>query len=473
MYESVRLSDDRRRTGLLTLLLLAVLSMQGCRDESGSGGDAPDSQSSETTDDSSRIRRVAAADWVDFAVIDPPTEPGWIALPPAVEGPPFQTARDPAATGILPPSACSECHADIVESFARTAHARTSQLPTHDSILGALNRPKNRLMTAVDGFYFEMSERDGRFWQELFVPENPGEAVLKRPVEIVIGSGNHGQAYLHREGDQLCQMHVSYYSEFDQWTNSPGMYTDGTADFARPATDRCLDCHATWLGHKPGSVNQFDLSGFIPGVTCVRCHGPARDHIQFHRLQPDESEPQFIVNPGTLERVRLHDVCAQCHAGGGELRRPAFSYVPGEPLESWLAVDVTADNGHNEDPHSANQLARLMQSACYRSSDQLSCISCHDPHQHERGDDALYSRRCAQCHQPDRCGVHERLGSVIDDRCVQCHMPSQRDASVSAATDSDALVPLLRDHRIGIWPDVTALVERAIAAEPAASGPEF
>ena len=267
---------------------------------------------------------------------------------------------------------------------------------------------------------------------------------------------------MHWEGDQLCQMHVSYFSEFDRWTNSPGMYQDGTADFARPVTSRCLDCHTTWFGHQPESINRFDRQGAILGVTCVRCHGPAGEHVQFHRLQPDESTPHFIVNPVQLERGQLHQVCAQCHSGGGELRRPAFSYVPGEPLDNYLDLDLSANSEQNDDPHSANQLGRLMRSACFQGSEELSCVTCHDPHRHERGNTALFSSRCIQCHKSEQCGVHPRFGSAIGSRCIECHMPSRRDAEVSAASGSKNLLPLLRDHLIGIWPDVSVRVERSM-----------
>ena len=429
------------------------------QDAQRADGHSTVSHAKSSSSNDERIRFVSAEEWVDFSVLQPPDNVGWVAVPPPHDGDLYGSPQDPSALGFLAPDRCSLCHAEIVESFAETAHARTSRLPSRESIAGALAPPANRLITGLDGFYFRMVEQNDAFLQEVYVPDQHTEPLLRLPVAFVFGSGNHGQSYVHWEGDQLCQMHVSYYSEFRRWTNSPGTYQDGTADYARPVTSRCVDCHATWFGHQPRSINRFDQAGWILGVTCVRCHGPAREHVQFHKLQPDEFEAHFIVNPSELGRDRLQEVCAQCHSGGGELRRPAFSYVPGEPLADYLDIDLAAENERNDDPHSANQLGRLRRSACYQGSNELSCVTCHDPHRHERGNTALFSSRCLQCHQTDDCGARSRFGSAIDRRCIECHMPSRRDAEVSAAAESGTLLPLLRDHLIGIWPDVSANFE--------------
>jgi hypothetical protein len=125
------------------------------------------------------------------------------------------------------------------------------------------------------------------FYQQLTVQKDRIHYTEKRSIDLVIGSGNHGQAYLSWEGDHLYQMHVSYLTESDQWVNSPGMYVDGTADFARPVPGRCLDCHTTWFSEDATAVNRFDRSNYLLGVTCVRCHGPGHEHVAYHREPPD------------------------------------------------------------------------------------------------------------------------------------------------------------------------------------------
>jgi hypothetical protein len=246
--------------------------------------------------------------------------------------------------------------------------------------------------------------------------ESPALLMSRLPSPLAVAT--HGQSYLAWNGDQLCQTPISYLTEANRWGNSPGVYVDGTADFARPATARCLDCHNTWFALAPGSVNRYDKRQNVLGVSCVRCHGPARDHVRYHRQFPNERQPQVIVNPRNLSRERANDVCAQCHSGAGESRRPAFTYKPGEPLEKWLAIELDAADPGNDDPHAANQLGRLMRSRCYQQSGTLTCMDCHDAHAQERGNTKLFSNRCQNCHATADCGLSEKYTTELTDRCV-------------------------------------------------------
>lgn len=411
------------------------------------------------------IRIVAPEDWAALSTMRLPSDKGWLALPPSHTG---ELYVAPEVPEVMTPDDCRECHEDIVDSFLETAHARTASLPTTDTILGSLEPPENRLDTSLEGFYFELTRNGDEFLQTVHMPsEDHAEADHQSqfPIAFVIGSGNHGQSFLHWEGDQLCQMHVSYFTEVGAWTNSPGVYIDGAADFARPVTARCLDCHATWFAYDPQSVNRFDKSHWYLGVTCVRCHGPANEHVRFHRENPDAVEAASIINPSSLSFERSNEVCAQCHSGAGELLHEPFSYVPGEPLTDYLEIDLSAAAETNDDPHAANQLGRLMRSRCFEESGTMTCADCHNPHQHERGNLELFARRCHNCHAVEQCGVRERLGAAIDARCVECHMQVSRDTTVQAAGPTGETMPLLRDHLIGIWPELSNRVEERISAE--------
>jgi hypothetical protein len=321
------------------------------------------------------------------------------------------------------------------------------------------------LETRVPDFFFETLLVQDQVVQKLMYPSPLQPQALTVPLAFVMGSGNHGQSYLAWHGDMLCQTPVSYLSEANRWSNSPGTYQDGTADFSRPATQRCLDCHNTWFGHAPGSLNRYDKATWILGVTCVRCHGPATDHVEYHRQFPDQTAARYIVNPRNLSRERANEVCGHCHSGAGEPKRPAFTYRPGERLQDWIAISLEASDSGNDDPHSANQLGRLMRSRCYIESGTLTCMDCHDLHQQERGQQELFSSRCQHCHQLRDCGLSGKFGSQLTSHCIECHMPSRRDAEVTSQGAKSDFLPLLRDHQIGIWPDVSQLVEQQLQAE--------
>ncbi len=396
-----------------------------------------------------------AESWIDFYTLKRATGTGWVHLHTNTVSSVFESQIDIRRNGVIKPAVCGECHEEQYRSLLSTAHYLTSQEATHQSVLGSFEAGENVLTTRESGFRFEMNSTPEGFFQCLKVQRKGKSYQHCEPIDIVTGSGNHGQSYLYWKGDGLYELPVSYFSESQSWVNSPGLYQDGTADFARSIGDRCLDCHCTFFAKAPNTFNEYDRANYVLGVTCVRCHGPGWAHVQFHQHHPDESEPRYIVNPGKLERDRANEVCAQCHSGAGELVQLAFSYRPGEPLSEYLILKSSDDNAHNDDPHAANQLDRLKKSECYRKSERMTCATCHNPHQNERGNLKVFAQRCLSCHQIENCKLSPVHGQKIVDRCIQCHMPSRRDKEGSMQTPDGELLPLLRDHFVKVWPDIS------------------
>ncbi len=415
--------------------------------------------------DDSGIILVAPQMWGEFVYQSAPSSPGWVAFPEPSTKSPFQSSVNPAALGLLKPEECADCHSGHVTGFLETAHARTMKAATPGTVLGVLTPPGNKLATRVKDFYFETMAHDEEVAHRLTYSNQGVSHTIEVPLAFTVGSGNHGQSFLAWHGDMLCQTPVSFLSEANRWGNSPGIYQDGTADFSRPAIPRCLDCHNTWFAHAPGSVNRYDKHHWILGVTCVRCHGTARDHVKYHRQFPDETVAQAIVNPRRLSRDRANEVCSQCHSPSGDPKRAPFTYRPGEPLEQWLSTNLDGSDASNDDPHSANQLGRLMRSRCFQSSDTLTCMDCHNPHQQERGQTEKFSKRCQKCHEVADCGLAAKYTEKLSARCVECHMPSRRDAEVASQGTSESIMPLLRDHQIGIWRDVSDAIEQTWKSE--------
>jgi tetratricopeptide (TPR) repeat protein len=71
-------------------------------------------------------------------------------------------------------------------------------------------------------------------------------------------------------------------------------------------------------------------------------------------------------------------------------------------------------------------MEQLHQSACYQKSTDLTCVTCHDPHQNGDIKDktAFYREKCLSCHakQPCKLDASERLKKEKDN-CIACHMP--------------------------------------------------
>jgi hypothetical protein len=53
----------------------------------------------------------------------------------------------------------------------------------------------------------------------------------------------------------------------------------------------------------------------------------------------------------------------------------------------------------------------------------MSCTTCHNPHQFQRGNYAAFARACLKCHTEQDCGLTTSLGAGITEHCSQCHMP--------------------------------------------------
>jgi hypothetical protein len=400
----------------------------------------------------SEVNYASTESWYDFKLERGRKETGWVLLPEPTSDKHYVSGIDPHLRGFVRPEVCAECHQEIYDTFVKTSHFRTSEVARVNNVLGSFATGENELKTRDPNLDFKMVNDANGMRQCLTVREGDKRYTHEVPIDIVTGSGNHGQTYLYWRGDGLFQLPVSYFSELDRWVNSPGLYADGTADFARGIGERCLECHATYFAPAAGSFNRYDRQNYILGVTCVRCHGPGWAHLQYHQNHRDDDEARYIVNPGMLAVERANEVCAQCHSGEGQLHKPAFSYRPGEPLAEHISLDLSGESVQNDDPHAANQLARLMKSRCFTESPTLTCFTCHDPHQQERGNLALFANRCAKCHASDDCGLSAELGAGIKDRCVSCHMPSRREALGVMEMRDGIFLPLLRDHHIQARP---------------------
>ncbi len=366
-----------------------------------------------------------------------------------------QSLGDQPRSNYVGTQACASCHQDIVRSYRLTNHDRTSALPTKESISGSFAVGSNTLITLDPGLLFRMDEKDGKFFQTAIFGESPRTKERRESIDIVIGSGDKGQTFLYWKGDALFQLPVSYWREIG-WINSPG-YLDGTANFERAIPPRCVECHATYF-HSLSTLpfaNQYDKSSFVLNLSCERCHGPGGSHIESHRMVENSAGnaavsayATAIVNPAKLPRERQMDVCAQCHGGLGQPVAPAFTFVPGQPLAQYIRLQ-TPDSNAKVDVH-GNQIALLERSKCYQSSSNLTCTTCHNPHEPEKPA-ASYSTKCLTCHQPQHCGEFAKLGATIADNCVDCHMPVQSSNLIISELDGKQVKANVRSHWIKVY----------------------
>jgi Cytochrome c554 and c-prime len=354
-------------------------------------------------------------------------------------------APTPANTrnGYVGDEACRGCHQEKFETYLNSAHHLGSRLPGKASIDGNFAPGSNLLKTSNPYLSFVMTATGQGFFQSAIVKLPPADVISrKESFDLVIGSGRKGQTYLYWKGDELFELPVSYWTETHQWMNSPG-YPEGLPNFDKPIIPRCLECHTTYIESLPPLGNRFDRNTLVLGITCEKCHGPGRAHVE----SAQQGQAEDMINPVSLPRDRQIDLCALCHAGPGTPKAAAFSFPPGGVLGQYLSLPNSAPD-IPDDVH-GHQVQQLESSRCFRSSG-MTCTTCHDVHKTQR-DVAAYADHCLTCHKVESCPKYQAMGAQIRNACVDCHMPLRQSNQIVLKTGDREVKAQVRSHRIAIY----------------------
>jgi tetratricopeptide (TPR) repeat protein len=352
---------------------------------------------------------------------------------------------NPGYVGI---EACAKCHSARAAEFKTSRHyiacttAEGVKAPGFEPGLG-------RYDTRAPGLHFEMARSGGKFTITSVQAADRGETRRSHEVGLVYGSGNgRDEMYFAWNGDQLIHLPVAWLYPQKRWGNA----VDPTHTTLTPPS--CLECHNTWVAHVPGTPNQYRRDDMLLGVTCERCHGPGREHVEYHRKHP-KAAAHAILYPRRLSRERKIDLCAQCHGNTRLLGRP-FSYRPGTPIEGPYR---TARAKYREDDTTTNQVQYLSESKCFQKS-EMTCRTCHNPHVPVSARDG-----CQKCHKkPDSCTDQKRQPEAVRGDCVGCHMPQHIWMNSHYYTTTDDLyLPIAprSEHRIAVYPEAKQAVELA------------
>jgi Cytochrome c554 and c-prime len=350
--------------------------------------------------------------------------------------------------GYVGDQVCQECHKEKAASYFATAHHSTSRNPTSLSVLGDFRPKFNQLHSGSPVLHYEMTRKPSGFYESSVIQISPTQEIRQTErIDLAVGSGRRGQTYLFWKGDQLFELPVTYWTASKSWVNSPG-YPDDVPRFDRPVVPRCLECHSSSFVVK-GTVNEYQRDSLVLGIQCEVCHGPGREHAAMRRRHTSAAkENDAVIDIAALPRDRQLDLCALCHAGAGQSLAPALSFKPGDRLADDIAISDPANNA--PDVH-GNQVELLKMSKCWRSSEKLTCTTCHDVHKPQRNA-ASFSRVCLECHQTKSCGLYPKRGEALGRDCVDCHMPVQQSQKLVSYTNGHELRARVRNHRIGIYP---------------------
>jgi hypothetical protein len=368
--------------------------------------------------------------------------------------------------GYVGDSACKACHVSEFESYLTTRHHLDSTLPSAETIHGHFDLGRDTMASLDPGVSFRMTTKGGEFYESSLEGTPGHQKAQTEKMEVVIGSGKKGQSYLYWRGDELFELPVSYWTSLDRWVNSPG-YVDGTADFGRAITPRCMECHASFIQELSGGSKtgfHYSKKSLATGISCERCHGAGAEHVRSKSASAGTVTSSAGLSGGAggtpitaaagkipplgFERDRQVEICAQCHGGIGKNLSPAFSFKPGEALAPHISLELNPLA--RVDVH-GNQVALLEKSRCFQSSGSMTCSTCHNLHEPERTA-ASYSDKCLTCHQASACPTFSKMPTPAVTNCVDCHMPLQESNSLRVDLDNQQVPIKVRSHWIRVYP---------------------
>lgn len=378
--------------------------------------------------------------WLTRGPSPEPTPDAVYPLPPFSESAFLNTGPDARFIGI---DACKECHRENHQSYLHTAHSRA--LADLDA---KAEPPDGQFDHKPSGRSFRVYRQGEQLrHEEVFrIPDGTEIARMDVPIRYLIGSGNFCRSYLVEIDGFLHESPITWYASRKNWAMSPGYDFPAHHSFERPIRMECLACHAGRVEAVDNSVHRMNLKE--QAIGCESCHGPGSLHADFRRAgkRLTGEDDATIVNPGKLPRSRLESVCAVCHLNGAatvNLRgRKTGDFRPGLPLTDFR-TDYRFDSG-SEQMTVVGHIEQLRRSACYQKSNEMTCLTCHDPHARQKPKDsqAFYRRKCLECHTSQACKLDasERHKKEPADNCMACHMPRG---------DTDIPHVAFTHHRIG------------------------
>ena len=350
--------------------------------------------------------------------------------------------RSPA--GYVGSFACRDCHPHEYQTYLETSHSRAMSevVPNREPPDGVFDH-------SLSGRRYRVTRREGRLMHEESLLLDGGDemSVSSYPVKYAVGSGHFGKTYLCEVGGFLVESPVTWYSSRATWGMSPGYDTPENKSFTRVISENCLLCHVGRV--QTSRASDLKMRVVEESIGCERCHGPGQAHVERQTAGSKAGQPDAsIVNPQRLLRKLSEAICQQCHLQGDipvlgrSVRLDA--YRPGLPLEQFRCEFRMRRPGSGIP--AVGHFEQMMQSACYRRSETLTCVTCHDPHaplpSAERPDH--YRSVCTTCHQDRGCKVPlETRQEKSENNCFKCHMPSSQSEVPHVA---------FTHHRIGIHP---------------------
>jgi predicted CXXCH cytochrome family protein len=358
---------------------------------------------------------------------------------------------------------CMECHPKIYNEALKSSHYKASASASIKNVLGNFSPGFNTYSYDKDT-KMVMENRNNELFQVYY---KNGKEVKAYRFDIVMGAKN-AQTSLFWDKDIVYELPLSYYTSVNNWGTSPS-YPPNQPNFSRAISIDCFECHSSniELKHKNTETENYfgtemkletmKKESVIFGIDCERCHGPAKNHVEYHKKNPGLKLAKHIVTHKSLNNQQKLARCVICHSAATNLES-RFKFVPGNSMADFYNVSIPNPEA-NSDVH-GNQYGLLSQSKCFLESKTMDCTSCHSSHTIEIESVVKQSQKCLSCHSEVKknfCTTKVPNGIALKDNCIDCHMPKRASGVIGfyLSGKSEMSPYLLRTHKIGIYPEET------------------
>ncbi|MFO0889315.1 MAG: multiheme c-type cytochrome [Isosphaeraceae bacterium] len=316
-------------------------------------------------------------------------------------------------SGYIGEQSCAECHPGEAAAHSGSGHSRTLWPAGEGAFARWLAGQKVRdpEQPAVEWSY-QLTGKD------LEARRHEGADIQKMSLELGVGSGKHGVTFVTMVpgsagplGPAALEHRFSYLSPTGKMEITPGQESADAkklklhlVPFGRIHTPeqiiKCLACHSTLTSRV--KLQHLDPATMVPNVTCERCHGPGRDHIEAAR----QGRTDDLKMPMTLLTEPRYQVeqCGECHRLPKDIGRAAL-YAGNAELSRFQSVG-------------------LSMSACFAKGREMKCSTCHEVHGRTSRDTAGYEAACLECHRQG--AAHRPCPVNAKEGCIGCHMPKKQ-----------------------------------------------
>ena len=340
----------------------------------------------------------------------------------------LNTALDVKYTGS---ESCRDCHKVIYDAYMKSPTGRSMSKLDPSNIIEDFPQ-REAVYDSTVNFYYEMVQRDNRFYQREYRLDDKGKIVHERlqEAQYIMGSGTNLRMYFYDDNGMFYQLPLTWYVHKNKWDLSPGYREFNNVRFSRFVSPMCFSCHNGHMQLTSTSDDRYEHPIHL-GVGCESCHGPGDLHVrqtEGEKIEFASETVLTIVNPPRLSPQRRIDVCQQCHLEGkswalrGE--NTWFDFRPGMLLASHRSIYSPA-KAKKEAFSVANSAYRLLLSRCSKGSHSaMTCDLCHDSHGTIQTPLVEYNRQnCQKCHPPQSLpGEGSRFAHSANDDCIPCHM---------------------------------------------------